>query len=165
MPPRVKASDWLTEEALIKIEGWARDGLTTDQIAMKMGCHPATLYRWQNLHNEIYEALKRGKEVVDRQVEQSLLKSALGHEYEEVKTYIEETAGGKKKRIEKTKKYIPPNSTAQIFWLKNRKPDEWREKQNIEYNGNVNSKIDLSTLSQDDLVKLANMSDHDDKDN
>ncbi|MEY8536809.1 transposase, partial [Blautia pseudococcoides] len=66
------------------LEGWARDGLIDEQIAENMGIVPSTLYRWKNEHEEISEALKKGKEVVDRQVENALLKRALGYSYEEV---------------------------------------------------------------------------------
>lgn len=162
MPPRIKASDWLTEEALIKLEGWARDGLTNEQIAEKMGCSPRTLYNWYSKHVPIMQALKRGKDVVDRQVEQALLKSALGYDHEEVKTYIEETANGKKKRIEKTTKHVPPNTTAQIFWLKNRKPDEWRDVRRHEHGGideepikvEQSQVLDVSKLTDEELDAL-----------
>lgn len=134
---RVSVKDWLTEESLIKIEGWSRDGLTNEDISHNIGCNPDTLYRWIKKYPDIYEALKAGKEVADRKVENAMYKSALGYEYEEVKTYIEEVDGVKKRRKEVTTKYLPPNTTAQIFWLKNRKPSEWRDKQNIEHSGNI----------------------------
>jgi transposase-like protein len=124
-----KYYDWITEEGLLKIEGWARDGLTDEQISHNIGIHPSTLYDWQKKYSEIAEALKNGKEVVDRQVENALLKRALGYEYEEVKQIIEKDEKGKdRKRIEKTIKQVIPDITAQIFWLKNRKPAEWRNK-------------------------------------
>ncbi|MGH2183092.1 helix-turn-helix domain-containing protein, partial [Enterococcus faecalis] len=69
---------------LIKIEGWARDGLTDEQIAQNIGIKRPTLYDWKNKYSDISDALKRGKEVVDRQVENALLKSATGYEYTEV---------------------------------------------------------------------------------
>ena len=124
-----KYHDWITEEGLLKIEGWARDGLTDEQISHNIGIHPSTLYEWQKKYPEITEALKKGKEVVDRQVENALLKRALGYTYEEVKQIIEKDEMGKdRKRIEKTVKQVIPDTTAQIFWLKNRKPVEWRNK-------------------------------------
>lgn len=119
-----KYHDWLTEEGLLKIEGWARDGLTDKQIAHNMGIAVSTLYEWKKLYPEFSEALKRGKEVIDRQVENALLKLALGYEYEETKIVVEPDG---KKRAEKTKKHVSPNATAIIFWLKNRKPDEWMD--------------------------------------
>ena len=243
-----KYHDWLTPEGLLKIEGWARDGLTDEQIAANMGIAVSTLNNWKNDHVEILEALKKGKEVVDRQVENALLKRALGYEYTEVtRERIEdkgqnkrhdavqeltetewETAkayfghrccycgksgdltkdhlkplnqGGKLSRdnvvpcckscnsskkdhewmswyqkqqfynkdrankiceyitfvaelnsIEPEKdqslvvtkevtKQVAGDTTAQIFWLKNRRPDLWRDKQQIEHSGEISNKL------------------------
>lgn len=120
---------WLTPEGLLKLEGWARDGLTDEQIAENAGINPATLYVWKKKYPEISETLKRGKEVVDRQVENALLKRALGYEYEEVKEKFE---GNVMTERTVTKKEVVPDITAQIFWLKNRKPDKWRDKPDYE---------------------------------
>lgn len=120
---------WLTPEGLIKLEGWARDGLTDEQIASNMGINKATLYRWKEKYCDICDTLKRGKEVVDREVENALLKRALGYEYEEVKKVYE---GDKLKEKTITKKMIVPDTTAQIFWLKNRRPDKWKDKREDE---------------------------------
>ena len=80
---------WLTPEGLLKIEGWARDGLTDEQIASNIGITAKTLYEWKKRFGDICESLKKGKEVVDRQVENALLKRALGYEYEEIKEKFE----------------------------------------------------------------------------
>jgi len=136
--------DWVTEDGLAKIAGWARDGLVNEQIAENIGIHPSTLYDWQNKYPEIAEALKQGKEVIDRQVESALLKRALGYEYEEVKMIATESGG---KRVEKTRKQVLPDVGAQIFWLKNRKPKEWRDKQEVEHSG------DLGVVIVDDIPK------------
>lgn len=122
---KAKYAEWLTPEGLLKIEGWARDGLTDEQIAKNMGVSVSTLNNWKNIHSDILESLKRGKEVVDRQVENALLKRALGYEYEEVKEKFED---GVITERTVTKKEVVPDTTAQIFWLKNRKPDKWRDK-------------------------------------
>lgn len=116
---------WLTPDGLLLLEAWARDGLIDEDIAHNVGISPATLYEWKKRFPEISEALKRGKEVVDIQVENALFKRAIGYEYEEVKTIISEKDG---KRVEVVKKQMPPDTTAQIFWLKNRKPSTWRDK-------------------------------------
>ena len=121
MPRPSKAEEWLTEEGLLLIEGWARDGLTNEQIAGNIGITAKTLYEWQNKYSKFREALKRGKEVVDRMVENALLKAALGYEYEE-------EVIDNKGRKHTVKKYEKPNTTALIFWLKNRKPEQWRDK-------------------------------------
>ena len=119
-----KFQKWLTPDGLMLLEGWARDGLTDEQLARKMGISCGTLYAWKNKFPEISEALKKGKEVVDVEVENALLKRALGYEYTE--TMVEHSPDGVKRR--ETVKFIPPDVTAQIFWLKNRKPEAWREK-------------------------------------
>ena len=107
-----KYQEWLGPDGLLLLEGWARDGLTDEQIAHNMGIVTSTLYDWKKKYSEISEALKKGKEVVDIEVENALLKSAL-----------------------------EGNITAQIFWLKNRKPNRWREKQSIEHTGEVSTKL------------------------
>jgi transposase-like protein len=137
-----KYHDWTTEEGLLKIEGWARDGLTDEQIAHNIGIVPSTLYEWKKKYSEISEALKKGKEVIDRQVENALLKRALGYEYEEVKQIIEKDEKGKdRKRIEKTVKKVIPDVTAQIFWLKNRKPNEWKDRRDVSVDGTIDTKV------------------------
>ncbi len=128
-----KYHEWLTPDGLLLIEGWAREGLTEEQIAKNMGCAYDTLNEWKKKFSDISEALKRGKAPVDIQVENALLKRALGYEYEEVTTeVIEQPNGKKKKQVKKTTKVMPPDTTAQIYWLKNRRPDRWRDTRNIE---------------------------------
>lgn len=129
-----KFHEWITPEGLLKIEGWARDGLTDEQIAHNIGINVATIYEWKKRFPEIDNALKKGKEVVDIQVENALLKRALGYEYEETKVIVE--ADGKK-RVERVKKHVLPDVTAQIFWLKNRRPDKWRDRQDIYHDGSM----------------------------
>lgn len=119
---------WLTREGLLKLESWARDGLTDIQIANNMGIKKSTLYNWKNKYREIKETISKGKEVVDIEVENALLKRALGYEYEEIME--EESDEGTK--MKRTTKSVAPDVTAQIFWLKNRRPDKWRAMQNID---------------------------------
>lgn len=111
------------------IEGWARDGLTDEQIAKNIGISRSTLNEWKKKYSDISDTLKRGKEVIDRQVENSLLKRALGYEYEEVSEKFEYGVLTERKV---TKKQVVPDTTAQIFWLKNRKQEEWRDKRVID---------------------------------
>lgn len=157
MARRGKYHDWITEEGLLKIEGWARDGLTDKQIAEhKIGVNESTLHRWKKTHPQVMQALKRGKEVVDRQVENALLKNALGFEYEETKTYITVNPDGtKSQRVEKTKKIQRPDTTAGIFWLKNRKPGVWRDRQQLEHSGDIGLNNPFEDLTTDELRKLA----------
>lgn len=142
---------WLTPEGLLKIEGWARDGLTDDQIAKNMGINVATLYRWKIDYCEICESLKRGKEVVDRLVENALLKRALGYSYKETtrELFVDKVTGKEEMKITKViEKEVVPDTTAQIFWLKNRLPDKWRDKQSVEVSGLTEEKSKL-----DDMLK------------
>ena len=124
-----KYQKWLEPDGLICLEAWARDGLTDEQIAGKMDIGVRTLYEWKNKHSQISQSLKRGKEPVDIEVENSLLKRALGYEYEEIKEEYEHN--NLTKRVV-TKKEVIPDVTAQIYWLKNRKPDKWRDKREDE---------------------------------
>lgn len=120
-----KINQWLEPDGLTLLEGWARDGLTDEQIASSMGINVATLYRWKKKECKICEALKKGKEVVDIQVENALLKRALGYDYQEQKVEVSEKDG---RKVIQTMKHVPPDTTAQIFWLKNRRPEKWRDK-------------------------------------
>ena len=124
---------WLSPDGLLRLEAYARDGLTDEQIAHNIGINPATLYDWKKKYPEISEALKKGKEVVDIQVENALLKRALGYSYEEKKVEVSEEGT----KVTKTIKEVVPDTTAQIFWLKNRRPDRWRDKQDIEHSGQI----------------------------
>ena len=129
---------WLTPEGLLKLEGWARDGLTEEQIAYNMGIGYSTLQAWKNKYKDIIDTLKKGKEVVDRQVENALLKRALGYKYTEV---TKERIDGSLVVTKEVEKEVVPDTTAQIFWLKNRKPNEWRDKQNVELEGEIGVNI------------------------
>lgn len=119
-----KYQRWLEPDGLTLLEGWARDGLIDEQIAHNMGISSSTLRDWKNKYPAISAALKKGKEVVDLEVENALLKRALGYSYEEIVN--EESGDGWKRRV--TRKFVPPDTGAAIFWLKNRRPDKWREK-------------------------------------
>ena len=141
-----KYHEWLEPEGLLKIEGWARDGLIDEQIAYNIGITRETLSQWKNKYSDISDALKKGKEVVDRQVENALLKRALGYKYEEIKT--EETEEGKKVTV--TIKEVVPDTTAQIFWLKNRKPDQWRDKRDIEHSGEIGGVVIVDDIPKPD---------------
>lgn len=123
-----KYHEWLKNDNLILLEAWARNGLTDEQIAHNMGITTSTLYDWKNKYSEISESLKRGKEVIDILVENALLKRALGYKYTETKK-IESKKDGL--RTEVTIKEVVPDTTAQIFWLKNRKLQEWRDKREV----------------------------------
>ena len=134
MARKGKYEDWITPEGLLKVEGWARDGLTDKQIAANIGIRAGTLYDWKNRFPDFSEALKKGKEIVDRQVENALLKRALGYTYEETtrEPVLNPDTGKVELTVTKTvTKQVVPDTTAQFFWLKNRKPETWRDKREI----------------------------------
>ena len=121
----VKYEQWITPEGLLKIEGWARDGLTMQQIADNMGVGRKTLNNWMIRFPVLATCIRRGKDVPDRHVENALYKRAIGFEYDEV------TYNGDGEVVKRVTKLVLPDTTAQIFWLKNRKPDVWRDRHEI----------------------------------
>lgn len=135
-----KYTEWLTDEGLTLIEGWARDGLIDEQISKNMGVAYSTFKEWKKKYSDFSAALKQGKEVVDRQVENALFENAVGFMYEEETV----TNAGE---VVTVKKYSKPNITAQIFWLKNRKMKEWRDKQEVEQ---INHNIEITVGDWDD---------------
>lgn len=116
-----KYEKWLTDDGLLLLEGWARDGLTDEQLAKNMDISRSTLNEWRKKYSDISDTLKKGKEIVDIKVENALLKRALGFQYDEV-TSVDG------KEVKKVTKMVVPDTTAQIFWLKNRRPDKYRDK-------------------------------------
>lgn len=123
------SAEWLTEEGLTLVQGWARDGINDEQIAKNIGIAVRTYYEWQERFPQFRQAIKKGKAPVDIQVENALLKRALGYEYEETITEIEEVEEGRqKKHVRRIRKHMPPDVGAIVFWLKNRKPGKWRDK-------------------------------------
>lgn len=139
-----KINEWLEKDKLILLEGWARDGLTDEQIAKNIGINRTTLYDWKKKEVNIADALKKGKEVIDFEVENALLKRALGYEYEE-ETYENGIL------TKKVKKQVAPDTTAQIFWLKNRKKEQWREKVEV-----VKTDEDLQNINKN-ISNIANL--------
>lgn len=122
------------------IEGWARQGLTDEQISKNMSISYSTFREWKKKYSALSAALKKGKTPVDFEVENALLKRAMGFEYEETETIIEEIDGKQRKRIKKIKKVALPETSAIIFWLKNRMPEQWRK-----FNPVVEAKIKAET--------------------
>lgn len=143
-----KINEWLVEDKLILLEGWARDGLTEEQIAKNIGITRTTLWDWKKKQPNILNALKKGKEVIDFEVENALLKRALGYTIT-----INEQKVDKDGCVHDTKRdvHIPGDVVAQIFWLKNRKKAEWREKVETPTDPNELSKVEelLSKIKEE----------------
>lgn len=104
-------------------------GYTDKQLADFFGVNERTINRWKSDYPEFCQSIKKGKELADINVVESLYKRAIGIEYEEVE--LKTDGQNKSKRV--VKKLIPPDTTAQIFWLKNRQPKSWRDKQEIDH--------------------------------
>lgn len=152
-----KYDEWLTDEGLLRIQGWARDGLTDKDIAKNMRIGLSTIKEWKNKFPQIREALRIGKDAADRVVENALYKSATGYTVTvkrpvKVRQVFYDDETGKKLREVETWVQVeeeiafPANTTAQIFWLKNRKPVQWRDKtdQQVSFsNGVLESLMDL----------------------
>lgn len=107
------------------------EGATDQELADFFGVSVRALYRWKNTQPEFRHALKSAKDAADDRVERSLFERALGYERDEVDIRV---VGGD---IVQTpiRKFYPPDTTAAIFWLKNRKPEQWREVKGVELTG------------------------------
>lgn len=155
-------SKWEThvKDKLILVEAWARNGLTDEQIAKNLGVAYSTFREYVKKYSALSAALKRGKEVVDIEVENALLKRALGYKYNEVTKELirDKETGEEELRVTKVvTKEVTPDTTAQIFWLKNRKPEDWRDKKDVEHSGNVSNPYE--GLTKEQLLKLASEED------
>jgi hypothetical protein len=154
---------WLEPDNLTKLRSWARDGLTNEQIAKNVGVRRQTFQRWISTYSDIRDALKKGKEVVDAEIEDSLISVMKKHtltttQYKMVKkddfnlkaerakfanifkldhpeatqqeiliATAENVDVYEKIPISKTVTEVDPNTSAIIFWLKNRRPDVYRD--------------------------------------
>lgn len=109
MGRRPKVTEWLEDDVKrTLLKGWARNGLTNDQIAENMQIDRSTFYDWCNKYTDFADLLKEDKDYADTQVENALYKQALDG-----------------------------NVTAAIFWLKNRRRNNWKDKQDVEVSGEV----------------------------
>ena len=124
-----KVDYWLTDDGLILIEAWARDGYLLNEIADRMGIERYTLSKWRKRYPEIAQALNTGKELVDYKVENALLKAALGYTTKEIKVTLgKKIINGEVFEVlkETTTREVAPNVTACMAWLNNRKHDQWK---------------------------------------
>lgn len=119
-------------------------GATDDEIADFFKVNVATIYRWKNKYEDFCEALKAGKEKADERVERSLYMRAIGYTHDEDKIFNNNGEA----LIVPTKKHYPPDTTAGIFWLKNRRSQEWRDKVDHQHEGGLS----INWLSGDDKL-------------
>lgn len=124
-----KVDYWLTEDGLELIRSWSRDTFSKAEIAKRMGINVNTLVKWQKQYEEINDAINVTRELVDYQVENAVLKAALGYKTKEIKVTVgKKIVNGEMVEMlkETTTKEVPPNIKAAIFWLNNRKHDDWK---------------------------------------
>ena len=121
---------------LVEIEAWKRDGLTDEQIFKNLGISRDTFYKYKEKYTDFSDALKKGKEVADIEVENALFKRAIGYKYKEVIKEVKEIDGKKTTYVKEVIKEMPGDVGAQIFWLKNRKSSKWKDKQDIDIEDN-----------------------------
>lgn len=133
----------------------AMEGKTDEEIADRLGIARSTLSKWKSENKAFAEAMEIGKESADAEVELSLYKRAIGYRYKEKKVIVQMDKDGNQMpaRIETVEKEVLPDVTAQIFWLKNRKPDKYRDKQDIAIEKDKDIKIIVapaSTMEKDE---------------
>lgn len=157
-----KYREWLTEEGLIRIQGWARDGLSDEQIAANMGISPSTFYEWKRKYPEILEATREGKDVPDRKVENALYQSCFDRTITVLKAfkvkrvyYDDHGRRCEEEKLETAEETvaIPANEKAQEFFLRNRKPVEWPDKQRQEITGADGGVLSVVWAQTDEATK------------
>ncbi len=122
-----KYSEWITDDGLLQLRGWARDGLTDEQIAKKVGIRRETLYDWIKRFPNISNALKKGRGPVDEEVEDALHRSTIGYIVTLKKPMkLRDENGAEHVEYVQEEIYVAPSVTAQIFYLRNRKKDRWK---------------------------------------
>jgi len=134
-----RKSKWAShvEPRLDTIRMWRKMGFLEKEICERLGVGVSNFARYKLQYRELREALKAGKDDADAAVVNALFKRAVGYEYEEERT-IGTKAKGKPLvigRIEKIKKQVAPNVLAQIYYLKNRCPQYWRDRSQYEHSG------------------------------
>lgn len=120
-------------------------GATDAQMADFFEVHISTFHEWKNVHPEFADALKVAKDVADTRVKRSLYQRALGYEVDAVKVFM--PAGAKEPVYAEYREHIPADTTACIFWLKNRDPENWRDKTVVEH--------EITNLSDEQLREEA----------
>jgi len=153
-----KYEKWRTEDSLLLLKGWARDGLTDEEIAKKMQISCSTFYEWQKKYSDISEALKKGREPADVILEDTAFERATQwRTVKEITRALQfNRESGKKELvvIKEVEKKVPPDSTLLIFLMKNRMKDKYGDKQQVEISGQLDTNP-FAGLNEDQLRKLA----------
>lgn len=147
--PRGRPSAYKPEYA-VQARALCEKGWTDKEMAKFFKVAERTLNTWKDKHPEFLQSLKAGKAFADDQVEQSLFNRALGYSHPEVKVFNNE---GKITTYEVTKQY-PPDPVSCIFWLKNRRPEQWRDKQEHDHNVHGNLTVENTSVTDDDKAMI-----------
>lgn len=115
-----------TQEFAIQAERLCKLGATDKDLADFFEVTTVTIWRWNSEHEEFCYALKVGKATADERVERSLYHKAVGYSFEAVKIFM--PANATEPVYAPYTEHVPPSDTACIFWLKNRRPEAWRDK-------------------------------------
>lgn len=123
---------------------------TDEQLASFLGVSTKTIDNWKNRHPDFLQAVQEGKKIADANVAEGFYRRAVGIEFTEV---TRELVGTELTVTKEVTKFIPPDAGAALNWLKNRQPQDWRDKVEVAHSGKIDTN-DLSTLSDEQLAKL-----------
>lgn len=158
---KAKYLEWLQDpDKHVLLSGWARKGLSDEQIAKNVGISRSTLSEWKRKYPDIADALKKDKEVADVEVENSLYLKCLGQKVSLKKTFkvknIQYKDGKKVSEKEELQVgedeiYIPPDTKAIIFWLTNRARDDWKYRPGAEDNRDTDDEGGIVMMAPADM--------------
>ncbi len=134
---KIGAPSQYKEEYIQQVEKLCKLGAIDKEIAGFFGVCEATINNWKKAHPEFLESIKKGKVLADAEVSEKLFQRAIGYSHTDTKFATHE---GQITDSQEYMKHYPPDSTAAIFWLKNRQPEKWREKQEVEHSGEMTFK-------------------------
>jgi len=141
---------------LKEIEAWCREGLIDSEIAKRLGIGYDTFNKYKKLYKALSDALIAGKAIADYRVEDALFKRATGYTTEEVvkERKLNKETGQTELVVAKiVTKEVAPDPTSMIFWLKNRQPLKWRDKQDIKLEGSLDIEAKYSHMTEEELDK------------
>lgn len=145
---------WTTKPGIVQVKVWCMHGATNPELCNLMHISNGTLHNWMNKSKEFMDAVHMSKSVADSQVVFSAYKSATGYKYQE-----DAMAGNGD--VATLDKWQPANATIQKFWMLNRMPDDWKEKQQVELSGDVKIREKMAKMSTEQLERALEEGDGD----